>query len=279
MFLTLDELNMHVRVEGPAAAPPLLLLHSLGTDLRVWDPQAEVLARSFRVIRPDLRGHGLTDVPPGPYSIGGMARDVLALLDALGLARVHVAGLSIGGMVAQALAAEAPGRVASLVLCDTAMAIPPPQLWLDRAATVRARGMAAIADAVLARWVTPGFAQAPEARGLRAMLLRTAPEGYAGAAEAIAVADLTGATSRLRIPTLVLVGEHDEATPRASAEALRDAIAGAELTPIPDAAHIPTVERPEAVTEAILHFLSRQSEGSPGAAIRHAKTTSGDSHD
>lgn len=269
MFLTVGELNMHVRVEGPAAAPPLLLLHSLGTDLRVWDPQAEVLARSFRVIRPDLRGHGLTDAPPGPYSIGGMARDVLALLDALGLGRVHVVGLSIGGMIAQALAAQAPGRVMSLLLCDTAMAIPPPQLWLDRAATVRARGMAAIADAVLARWVTPGFARAPEARGLRAMLLRTAPEGYAAAAEAIAAADLTQATSALRIPALVLVGERDEATPRISAEALRGAIAGAQLTSIPDAAHIPTLERPDAVTDAILHFLS--SEAGPGAAAaRHS---------
>lgn len=270
MFLTVGKLNMHVRLDGAATAPPLLLLHSLGTDLRVWDPQAEVLARSFRVIRPDLRGHGLTDVTPGPYSIGGMAGDLLALLDALGLRRVHVAGLSIGGMIAQELAAQASERVASLVLCDTAMAIPPPALWRDRAATVRAQGMAAIADAVLARWVTPGFARAPEARGLKAMLLRTAPEGYAGAAEAIAAADLTQATRALRIPTLVLVGERDEATPRANAEALRDAISGAELKLIPDAAHIPTLERPDAVTEAILPFLSRQSDRGSSATAHQA---------
>lgn len=276
MFLTVGELNMQVRLEGPATAPPLLLLHSLGTDLRVWDTQAEVLARSFRVIRPDLRGHGLTEVPSGPYSIGGMARDVLALLDALGQLRVHVAGLSIGGMVAQALAAEAPGRVASLVLCDTAMAIPPPKLWRDRAATVRSQGMAAIADPVLARWVTPAFARAPEARGLRAMLLRTAPEGYAAAAEAIAAADLTTTTHGLRVPALVLVGDCDEATPLASAEALRDAIPGARLEVIADAAHIPTIERPDAVSDAILQFLSPQAGlGAAVAAARH----SGEKHD
>jgi 3-oxoadipate enol-lactonase len=201
-----------------------------------------------------------------------LARDVLALLDALGLGRVHVAGLSIGGMVAQALAAQAPERAASLLLCDTAMAIPPPDLWRSRAATVRAQGMAAIADAVLARWVTPGFARAPAARGLRAMLLRTAPEGYAGAAEAIAAADLTAGTRRLRMPTLVLVGDRDEATPRASAEALQEAIPGARLAVIPDAAHIPTLERAEAVTDAILDFLS--SQAGPGAATRQ----SGDTH-
>ncbi|SFL12943.1 3-oxoadipate enol-lactonase [Falsiroseomonas stagni] len=280
MFLDLRDLTMHVRLDGPADAPPLVLLHSLGTDLRVWDPQANILARSFRVARPDLRGHGLTDVPPGPYSIDGMARDVLALLDTLDLPHVHVAGLSIGGMVAQVLAAQAPDRVASLVLCDTAMAIPPPELWRGRAATVRGHGMAAIADAVLARWVTPGFARTPEARGLLSMLLRTAPEGYAGAAEAIAAADLTETTRGLRMPALVLVGEHDEATPRTSAEVLRDAIPGAELKMIMGAAHIPTLERPNAVAEAILGFLSVDAEcGARTADASHAMSASGDNHD
>lgn len=275
MFLMVNGLNMHVRLDGPSAAPPLVLLHSLGTDLRVWDPQADVLARGFRVIRPDLRGHGLTEVPSAPCSIGFMARDVLALLDALGHPRVHLAGLSIGGMIAQTLAAQAPGRIASLVLCDTAMVIPPPDLWRGRAATVRSQGMAAIAESVLARWVTPAFARTPEARGLRAMLLRTAPEGYACAAEAIAAADLTTTTHGLRVPALVLVGDRDEATPLASAEALRDAIPGARLEVIADAAHIPTLERPEAVSDAILQFLAPQA--SLGAAIAAARH-SGDNH-
>ena len=185
---------MHVQIDGPQSAPALLLLHSLGTDGRVWEPQAAALADSFRVIRPDLRGHGLSVATPGPGSIARLAQDALAVLDALGVGQAHVGGLSIGGMVAQQLAAAAPGRVASLVLCDTAMAIPPPAFWRERAAIVRARGMAAIADAVVGRWVTPASLGAAATEGLRMMLLRTDPEGYAAAAEAIAAADLTAAT-------------------------------------------------------------------------------------
>ena len=123
MFLTANNLTMHVQVDGPAQAPPLLLLHSLGTSLHVWGATARALAGPFRVIRPDLRGHGLTQVTPGPYSIAGMAADVLALLDAMGVGHLHVAGLSIGGLIAQSLAHQAPGRVSSLILCDTALAI------------------------------------------------------------------------------------------------------------------------------------------------------------
>jgi 3-oxoadipate enol-lactonase len=254
MRLDLPGLTMHLRAEGPQDAPPLLMLHSLGTDGRVWQPQAEALAGRFRVLCPDLRGHGLTDVTPGPYTIEGMARDVLHALEALGIGRLPVVGLSIGGMIAQSLAHQAPGRVASLVLCDTAVAIPPAALWRERAATVRAHGMAAVADAVLARWLTPAAAPAALA-SLRGMLLATDPEGYAGAAEAIAAADLTATTRALRLPALVLVGDRDAATPPAAAEALRAAIPGARLGLIAGAAHIPTIEQPRRVTEALLGFL------------------------
>ncbi len=256
MFIRANELDIHVQISGPPGAPPLLLIHSLGTSLHVWDAQATALSAGFLVIRPDLRGHGLTTVTQGPGDIAVLARDMLAVLDALKIGKAHVAGLSIGGMIAQSLAAQAPDRVASLILCDTAMAIPPPDGWLARAATVRSQGMTAIADAVMARWVTAPFLNTPEARGLRAMLLRTDPEGYAAAAEAIAAADLTAQTSRLNVPTLVLVGDQDEATPVASAEAMAAAIAGASLIILKGAAHIPTVEVPDAVSEAIGHFLA-----------------------
>ena len=264
MFVQANGIPFHVQVAGPEQAPVLLLLHSLGTSLHVWDDQAAALAGTFRVVRPDLRGHGLTAVPPGPYTIDAMARDVLAIMDALGIAVAHVGGLSIGGMVAQSLAAQAPERVGSLILCDTAMAIPPAEMWRERAAIARGKGLEALADAVMARWVTPGFLDRPQAAGLRAMLLRTAPEGYAGAAEAIAAADLSGITKRLRVPTLVLVGERDEATPLASAEALRAAIGRARLEILPGAAHIPTVETPDAVSSAMARFLS--SLAASGAA-------------
>ena len=254
MFVRAGGITVHAQVDGPPGAPVLVLLHSLGTSLHVWDEQAAALAGAFRVVRADLRGHGLSEVTSGPYGMEQLADDVLAVLDALGVGQAHVAGLSIGGMVAQAVAHRAPARVASLILCDTAMAIPPAQLWRDRAALVRAEGMGAVADAVMARWVTPGFAGAPGAAGLRAMLLHTAPEGYAAAAEAIAAADLVERTRALRVPALVLVGDADEATPLASAQALQEAL-DASLVVLPGAAHIPTVEAPEAVTDAIRSFL------------------------
>jgi len=256
MFVTVGDLTVHVRVDGPPGGAPLVMLHSLGTTSDIWDAQAAALARSFRVIRPDMRGHGLTGCTPGPYSMALLADDLAGVLDALQVNQAHIAGISIGGMIAQAFAAAYPGRAASLMLVDTAMAIPPAESWTARAATVRAEGIGAIEDAVIARWVTPGFAGAPETAGLRAMLTRTPVEGYAAAAEAIAAADLTSGTSALSVPALVVVGDQDASTPVASAMALQGAIAGASLIVIEGAAHIPTVEKPEEVSAALLGFLN-----------------------
>ncbi|WP_394825382.1 4-carboxymuconolactone decarboxylase [Pendulispora albinea] len=254
MFLATKTLMTHVTIEGPPGAPPLLLLHSLGTDLRVWDPQAAVLARSFRVIRPDMRGHGLSEVTRGPYTMDLLARDLLALLDALEIRSAHLGGVSIGGMIAQAVAHMAPERVRSLVLCDTALAVPPPEFWLDRAATVRRQGVASIAESILSRWVTPGFLGSPEAQGLRAMLLRTPAEGYASAAEALTTADFTGKRHAQRIPALVVVGKEDISTTVAQAEAVCEALDG-DLVVLEGAAHIPTLEKADAVTATLVSFL------------------------
>lgn len=269
-FVEIHGLATHIAVDGPPGAPAVLLIHSLGTNLHVWDAQAEALARGFRVVRFDLRGHGLTEVGSGAVTIEDFAADAVAVLDACGVAAAHVGGVSIGGMIAQAVAVRAPARVASLLLCDTALAIPPPEMWRTRAATVRAEGIAAIADATLARWVSPAYLASPTGRGLRSMLLRTSQEGYAVAAEALAVADLTRTASELRVPALVIVGELDPSTPVATAEALRDAIPGAQLAVIPGAAHIPLVEHPEAVTAAIRAFLTpRDAElAAAGARVR-----------
>jgi 3-oxoadipate enol-lactonase len=256
---------MHVQLSGPADAPPLLLLHSIGTNLHVWDAPAELLEGRFRLIRIDQRGHGLTSVTPGPTTIATLAEDALAALDALGIDAAHVAGLSLGGMVAQSIASLAPERTLSLIAVDTALAIPPPENWHARAAAIRAGGMAAIVEGVIPRWVTPAFLTDPAAGGLRQMLLRTDPEGYAAAAEAIAAADLTASTSALRLPTLVIVGDQDVATPLAAAEAIRDAIPGALLAVIANAAHISTIERPADVAGAISRFLASLPHRSPPA--------------
>jgi 3-oxoadipate enol-lactonase/4-carboxymuconolactone decarboxylase len=278
MFLSLPDLNCHLRAEGPPGAPALLMLHSLGTDFRVWDAQAESLAGAFRVIRPDMRGHGLTTVTPGPYSIDALARDALAVLDALGVRRAHVAGLSIGGLIAQSLAAQAPDRVASLVLADTAMAIPPQAFWQERAAIVRAQGVASIADAVMVRWVTPAYQNSPQAQGLRTMLLRTLAEGYAGAAEAVGAADLAATTAGLRVPTLVLVGDQDAATPPEAARALAHTIPGATLEIIEGAAHIPTDEQADAVTAAMRRFLTPAATDAYETGMEVRRAVLGEAH-
>jgi 3-oxoadipate enol-lactonase/4-carboxymuconolactone decarboxylase len=277
MFLNANGLMMHVQVDGPEAAPVLVLVHSLGTSLHVWDAQAHALAGPFRIVRPDLRGHGLTEVTPGPYTIPGLAADVIAALDALGIKQAHIGGLSIGGLVAQSIAHQAPGRIASLILCDTAMAIPPPQFWRDRAALVRAEGIGAIADTVMARWVTAPFMHEPVALGLRNMLLRTAPEGYAAAAEAIAAADLSADTAALHVPALVMVGDQDQATPLASAQALQGALHGS-LVVLPGAAHIPTIEAPDLVTHVIRDFLLPPVTDTFEAGMAVRRRVLGDAH-
>jgi 3-oxoadipate enol-lactonase/4-carboxymuconolactone decarboxylase len=278
MFVRVNDINIHVLIEGPPGAPPLVLLHSLGTSLHVWDAQAAALSRSFRVIRPDLRGHGLSDCTPGPYSMALFAQDLAGLLDVLNVGQAHVAGVSIGGMIAQAFAAAHPGRAASLVLVDTAMAIPPAASWSERAAKVRAEGIGVIAEGVIARWVTPVFMDAPETAGLRAMLLRTPAEGYAAAAQAIAAADLTAGTHGLQVPALIIVGEQDQATPVASAQALHAALAGSSLFVLPDAAHIPLVEKPGEITDAMLAFYKPEITDYYEAGMVVRKQVLGEAH-
>ena len=245
----------HVAIDGPPGAPAILLMHSLATSLEVWDAQAQTLAHGFRVVRFDLRGHGLTELSATPFTLEDLADDALAVLDTCGITAAHVGGVSIGGMIAQAVATRAPARVRSLILCDTALVLPPPALWRQRAATARAEGVAPLADGAMARWVSPAYAASPAGRGLRALLVRTPAEAYAGAAEVLALADLTHSTPRLRVPTLVIVGALDPSTPVAAAEALRDAIPGAALVVIANTLHLPMVEAPEAVTAAMLGFL------------------------
>jgi 3-oxoadipate enol-lactonase len=245
-------------LRGPLGAPVVMFANSLGTSLASWDQQVATLAQRYRILRYDMRGHGLTEAPPAPYTMDQLADDALALLAALQLERAHFCGLSIGGMVAQRVAAKAPQRIASVVLCDTASAIGPPKVWDDRVAAVRAGGMAAIVDAVLARWFTAAFraGSAPALKGFATMLARTPVEGYAGCCLAIRDADLRGDAAQLRCPTLVVVGEEDVVTPPSAAQELAAAIKGAHITLIEGAAHIPIAERPDAITGLLGEFLS-----------------------
>lgn len=250
--------KLNAETDGPPDAPALLLGGSLGTTLDMWDPQVAALAREARVVRFEHRGHGASPVPTGPYTMDDLGTDVLALMDRLGVERASYAGVSIGGMVGQWLAINAPERIDRLILICTSAHLPPAESWHERAAAVRAAGTpAAVADAVIARWFTEGYAaRAPEVVArYRAMIGSIAAEGYAGCCEAIAGMDLRAGLGRVSAPTLVLAGAQDPAIGPEHGEAIAAAVAGARLEVLDPGAHLLNVERADEVTGLILGHL------------------------
>jgi 3-oxoadipate enol-lactonase len=240
--------------------PVLVLANPIGTTQEIWDAQAAVLGRYFRLLRFNVRGHGGTPAPPGPYSLAELGTDVLELLNAHGVTTAAFCGVSLGGMTGLWLAANAPDRISSLVVCCAAiMPMPSRQAWLDRAALVRAEGMAAISPLMPSRWFTPSFiAQQPAAVSrVVDMLLGTDPEGYAGCAEAIADLDLRPALGSVKAPTLVIAGEQDPAAPPWQAAMCARGIACSRLRVIRGASHLAHYEAPGPVTAAILDWLAR----------------------
>jgi 3-oxoadipate enol-lactonase len=245
------------RIDGPDDAPTLVLSNSIGSDWRMWDGLVPTLTARFRVLRYDTRGHGSSEVPPGPYTIAELAGDLIELLDELGIERPHLAGLSLGGMTGMWLAAHEPSRVDRIALLCTSALLGPAQMWLDRAALVRAEGTGAVADAGVRRWLTEEFiAERPDvAAWCREMITGTSDEGYAGCCEAIAAMDLRADLPTITAPTMVISGADDPATPPSHAEIIADAIAGATLRVVPHAAHLATVEQPAAIADLLLrHF-------------------------
>jgi 3-oxoadipate enol-lactonase len=248
---------LHHKLTGPDGAPTLLMGPSLGTNLSMWDSQL-VLADRLRLLRFDHRGHGASPIPPGPYEIADLGHDVLVLMDALGLERACYCGLSLGGMVGMWLAAHAPERIDRLVLLCTAAHMPPASAWRERAAAVLEAGSTeAVADAVVDRWLTPVFARAnPEIRAdLRAMLVATAPDGYARCCGAIERMDLRAELNRIGAPALVISGAHDLATPVERQREIAASIPGARHEVVSPAAHVAAVEQPEQVNRLIAGFL------------------------
>ena len=254
-----DAVALHHEAAGPEDGSVVLMGGSLGTTLAMWEAQAGPLASSVRVVRFDHRGHGGSPVPPGPYSIDALGRDVLALLDSLELERASYCGISIGGMVGMWLAAHAPERIDRLVLLCTAARLPPPEAWEERAgAVLRAGTTEVVADAVVARWLTPEFASAhPQTLAtLRAMLAATSPEGYAGCCRAIERMDLRADLPRIQARTLVVAGAQDPSTPPEHGEAIAAAIPSARFELLSPSAHLCAVERADDVTLLIRDHLA-----------------------
>jgi 3-oxoadipate enol-lactonase len=263
MKITANGLNMNYTLDGPASAPVVTLSHSLAADLSMWDPQMKALTARYRVLRYDTRGHGGTDVPAGAYSLEQLAEDARALLRALGIARTHWVGLSMGGMIGQQLALTTPDLFLSLVLCDTSSRIPAEAkpLWQERIKTAETQGMAPLVEPTIGRWFTAPFRERPNAvvDSVRAMISGTNPRGYAGCCHAIAALDLTDRLSAIKLPTFIVVGEEDQGTPVAASQAINAKIAGSELQIIKSASHLSNLEQPEAFTAAVTSFLARVS--------------------
>ena len=251
-----DGAILRARLIGPPDAPPLLLLHSLGCDGTLWTPQIRALSQNFRMIVPDLRGHGDTRAAATPVTLGRLGQDALAILDDARVRRAHVCGISLGGAIAQWLAIEAPERVDRLVLANTAARIGSHATWQERETLVRTQGMAAVAPAVIGRFFGPDFRQAhPEiASGFLRRLLDMPTDGYAACCAALRDADLTARLGTIASPTLVIGGSHDESTPAALAEALAAGIPGARLLII-DAAHLSNIECSAAFNDALREHL------------------------
>lgn len=256
-FIDIKDLRMHYQLDGQANAATLVLSNSLGTNLSLWEPQLATFARNCRVLRYDSRGHGLTSAAPGEYSIDLLARDVLQLLDALKLDRVHFCGLSIGGMTGMWLAVNAPDRVNKLVLCNTAPKIGNADGWNARIKTVRESGTKAVSESVVERWFTPEFrAKNPDAVAkTKAMIDSTSTDGYAGSCAAVRDFDFWAKASEIKALTLVVAGIHDAAVPPTDAKRLAHVIPGARYTEL-SAAHISNIEDAARFTAEVRAFLT-----------------------
>ena len=237
-----------------------MLSSSLGTTQELWARQLPELEKRFRVLTYDHPGHGASELPEPPCTVESFADGLLGLLDELGLERVSLCGVSLGGMVGMTLALEAPERVERLVLACTSAYLGPPEAWTERERIVRTEGMEAIADTVAGRWFTPELArEEPETIAhFRAMLAATSPEGYARCCEAIAAWDARERITAISAPTLVLAGADDPATPVEHAELISSKIEGARLVVLAAAAHLANVERAEAFTSAVLEHLGQE---------------------
>ena len=256
-FLTTGDFVQHYRTEGAAGKPALLFANSLGSDLRIWDDLAVRLAGSYHLIRYDLRGHGLSEAPAPPYSAGDLAGDAAAILDRLDIHQAIVCGVSVGGLIAQAVALNFPERVRTLVLCDTGAKIATAEAWQQRIDKVRADGVDSLVQMTMERWFSAAFrAYRPaDVRGYALMLRQSSADGYMGVCAALRDADFRSAVKQVMQPALVLCGAEDIATPPDLGRELAGLIPAAQFSLIDNAAHLPCIEQPVAMAERMVQFF------------------------
>jgi len=260
MHASINGIRMIYDVAGAEDAFPIVLHHPLATNLSIWDEITPVLAARYRVIRFDARGHGQTEAPKGPYTFETLSADVVALMDHLEIERAHYLGLSMGGMVGQYLGLDHPGRFASLQLVSTSSRIPDEarHMWVDRVTVAREKGMASQVAPAMQRWVTEANRQKPALVARLSRMIETTPlEGYAGWCQAIGGLNVTDRLKAITLPTQVIVGIEDPATPPAAAKAIHEQIKGSTLVQMPGTAHMLCAEDPATFHKHVMAFLDK----------------------
>ena len=259
MMIKTNGIEMNYELSKEKDAPVVVLSHSLACSMVMWQPQLEVLESHFRVLRYDMRGHGKSEANEGAYTLEQLAADVIGLLDALELDRVHFVGLSIGGMIGQCLALNYADRLQTLALCDTAAIIPEEAkpLFEERIRRARDQGMEALVEETLERWFTQPYLKqnSPEVERIRNQILATPVAGFIGCSKAILGLNYVERLSQIKMTTLIIVGEDDPGTPVAASDAIHQRIQNSKLVVLPSAAHLCNIEQTDAFNAALLPFL------------------------
>ena len=259
MRIKANGIQINYELSGKKGAPIVVLSHSLSSSLLMWNPQMDVLNPQFRVLRYDMRGHGKSDAPSGAYTLELLGEDVIGLLDTLNINQVHFVGLSLGGMIGQYLTLSHPHRLKSLALCDTSAIAPADAqpLWQERIEKARKQGMESLLEETMERWFTPSFLKqnSPMLALIRQEFLATPVSGYIGCIEAIRRLNYLDQLSRIKIPTLIMVGEDDPGTPVSASEAIHDRISNSKLVILPSARHLSNIEQNEAFNVHLMEFL------------------------
>jgi 3-oxoadipate enol-lactonase len=255
MKAKVNRTELHYELSGSEGAPWLILSHSLACTVRMWDPQVAALKDRYRVLNYDMRGHGESAAPAGPYTLDMLADDVLGLMKELGIKRASYMGLSIGGMIGQTLALKQPALFERMVLADTGHSQPPEAIkqWEERIRIAQTQGMKALVPSTMERWFTPSFRESPQAKKIAELIANTPVAGYVGCGQAIMKLNTTARLKEIKLPVLAIAGEQDPSAP--GTRHIGENVPGARLVMIPQAAHISNVEQAATFNQALRDFL------------------------